>query len=63
MTDFPFEVASAIEGAQGAIGEFKSALVSDVPEGRLVGKKLGDEVEVPVPRGTLKLRIVGISID
>lgn len=29
----------------------------------LVGKKIGDEVDVPVPRGTLKLRIVGISAD
>ena len=29
----------------------------------LVGKKVGDTVEVPVPRGTLKLRIVKISYD
>ena len=29
----------------------------------LVGKKLGEEVEVPIPRGTLRLRIVDISID
>jgi transcription elongation GreA/GreB family factor len=28
----------------------------------LVGKKLGDEVQVPIPRGTLRLRIVDISI-
>jgi transcription elongation factor GreA len=28
----------------------------------LVGKKLGEEVEVPIPRGALKLRIVNISI-
>ena len=27
----------------------------------LVGKKIGDEVEVPIPRGTLKLKIVGIE--
>ena len=27
----------------------------------LVGKQVGDEVAVPIPRGTLKLRIVGIS--
>lgn len=29
----------------------------------LVGKKIGDTVEVPVPRGTLKLKIVKISSD
>ena len=29
----------------------------------LVGKQVGDEVAVPIPRGTLKLRVVGISFD
>ncbi len=29
----------------------------------LVGKHIGDEVEVPIPKGTLKLRVVGISVD
>lgn len=29
----------------------------------LVGKQIGDEVAVPIPRGTLKLRITGISFD
>ena len=29
----------------------------------LVGRHIGDEVEVPIPRGTLKLRVVGISVD
>lgn len=29
----------------------------------LVGKKLGDEVEVPVPRGKLRYRVVGINPD
>ncbi len=29
----------------------------------LVGKKIGEIVEVPVPRGTLKLKVVKISID
>lgn len=28
----------------------------------LVGKKVGDEVEVPIPRGKLKLKIVGIGV-
>ncbi len=27
----------------------------------LIGKKVGDEVEVPIPRGTLKLRILEIG--
>ena len=29
----------------------------------LVGKHVGDVVEVPIPRGTLKLRVIGISVD
>jgi transcription elongation factor GreA len=29
----------------------------------LVGKHIGDVVEVPIPKGTLKLRVVGISAD
>lgn len=29
----------------------------------LVGKKVGDEVEVPIPRGKLKLKIVEIGVD
>lgn len=28
----------------------------------LVGKKVGDEVNVPIPRGTLRLKIVQISV-
>ncbi|MGC8642668.1 MAG: GreA/GreB family elongation factor, partial [Isosphaeraceae bacterium] len=28
----------------------------------LVGKKVGDEVEVPIPRGKLKLKIVDIGV-
>ncbi len=40
----------------------KILLTSPIGQG-LVGKKLNDEVQVPVPRGTLKLRIVGITFD
>ena len=40
----------------------KILLTSPFGQG-LVGKKLGDEVQVPIPRGTLKLRIIGISIE
>jgi transcription elongation factor GreA len=29
----------------------------------LVGKHVGDVVEVPIPKGTLKLRVVGIGVD
>jgi transcription elongation factor GreA len=28
----------------------------------LIGKKVGDEVEVPIPRGTLRLRILEIGV-
>ncbi|WP_337173700.1 transcription elongation factor GreA [Paludisphaera sp.] len=37
-------------------------LTSPIGQG-LVGKKVGDEVEVPIPRGTLKLKIVEIGVD
>src|ERR1700739_1831841 len=40
----------------------KILLTSPIGQG-LVGKKLGEEVEVPIPRGKLRLRIVNISID
>jgi len=29
----------------------------------LVGKKIGDEVTVPIPKGTLKLRILGLGFE
>ena len=29
----------------------------------LVGKQVGDEVSVPIPRGTLRLRVLGITFD
>jgi transcription elongation factor GreA len=29
----------------------------------LVGKKIGDEVSVPIPKGTLKLRILGLGFE
>jgi transcription elongation factor GreA len=39
----------------------KILLTSPIGQG-LVGKKVGDEVEVPIPRGKLKLKIVEISV-
>jgi transcription elongation factor GreA len=38
----------------------KILLTSPIGQG-LVGKKVGDEVEVPIPRGKLKLKIVEIA--
>jgi transcription elongation factor GreA len=38
----------------------KILLTSPIGQG-LVGKKVGDEVEVPIPRGKLKLKIMGIG--
>jgi transcription elongation factor GreA len=38
----------------------KILLTSPIGQG-LVGKKIGDEVEVPIPRGKLKLKIVDIG--
>ena len=40
----------------------KILLTSPIGQG-LVGKKVGDEVEVPIPEGTLKLKIVEIGIE
>ncbi|MFO0890261.1 MAG: transcription elongation factor GreA [Isosphaeraceae bacterium] len=40
----------------------KILLTSPIGQG-LVGKKVGDEVEVPIPRGKLKLKIVEIGVD
>ena len=40
----------------------KILLTSPIGQG-LVGKKRGDVVEVPIPKGTLKLKIVNISFD
>ena len=37
-------------------------LTSPIGQG-LVNKKVGDEVEVPIPRGTLKLKIVEIGVE
>src|SRR5918998_2780537 len=42
--------------------ENKILLTSPIGQA-LDGKKLGEEVEVPIPRGTLRLRILDISID
>ncbi len=40
----------------------KILLTSPIGQG-LVGKKVGDEVEVPIPKGTLKLKIVEIGAE
>src|SRR6516165_1438897 len=39
----------------------KILLTSPIGQG-LVGKKVGDEVEIPIPRGKLKLKIVEIGL-
>jgi len=39
----------------------KILITSPIGQG-LVGKVIGQEVEVPIPRGVLKLKIVGISV-
>ena len=40
----------------------KILITSPIGQG-LVNKKLGDEVEVPIPSGTLKLKVVGIGLE
>ncbi len=42
--------------------ENKILLTSPIGQG-LVGKKIGEQVEVPIPSGTLRLQIVNIMID
>jgi transcription elongation factor GreA len=39
----------------------KILITSPIGQG-LVGKKIGDQVEVPIPRGVLKLKIVEIAV-
>jgi transcription elongation factor GreA len=39
----------------------KILITSPIGQG-LVGKKVGEEVEVPIPRGVLKLKVVEISV-
>ena len=41
----------------------QNKILSTSPIGQaLIGKKIGDEVIVPVPKGSLSLRVLGISI-
>ena len=40
----------------------KILLTSPIGRG-LVGKKVGEVAEVPIPKGTLKLRILDISME
>ena len=40
----------------------KILLASPIGQSLLM-KKIGDEVDVPIPRGTLKLKVLGISFD
>ena len=40
----------------------KISIKTPIAQG-LLGKKVGDEVEITIPRGTIKLRIDNISID
>jgi transcription elongation factor GreA len=39
----------------------KILISSPIGQG-LVGKKIGEQVEVPIPKGVLKLKIVGIAV-
>ena len=41
--------------------EGKISIKTPIAQG-LLGKKVGDEVEIKIPRGTIKLRIDSISI-
>ncbi len=42
----------------------QNKILSTSPIGQaLVGKSIGDVVEVPIPKGSLKLRIIGISVE
>jgi transcription elongation factor GreA len=40
----------------------KILITSPIGQG-LVNKKIGDEVEVPIPSGKLKLKVVGIGFE
>ena len=51
-----------VSESEANLREGKISIKTPIAQG-LLNKKVGDEVEIKIPRGTLKLRIDNISID
>lgn len=51
-----------VSESEANLREGKISIKTPIEQG-LLNKKVGDEVEIKIPRGTLKLRIDNISID
>ncbi|WP_443702274.1 transcription elongation factor GreA [Prevotella sp.] len=51
-----------VSESEANLKEGKISIKTPIAQG-LLNKKVGDEVEIKIPRGTLKLRIDNISID
>ena len=55
-------VYTIVSESEANLKEGKISVNTPIAQG-LLGKKVGDEVEITIPRGTIKLRIEKISID
>lgn len=56
------EVFTLVGPGEEDYDQNKILLTSPIGQG-LVGKRIGDEVNVPIPKGFLRLKVVSISID
>lgn len=55
-------IYTIVSESEANLREGKISIKTPIAQG-LLNKKVGDEVEIKIPRGTLKLRIDNISID
>ena len=55
-------IYTIVSESEANLKEGKIAITTPIAQG-LLNKKVGDEVEIKIPRGTIKLRIDNISIE
>ena len=55
-------VYTIVSESEANLREGKISIKTPIAQG-LLNKKVGDEVEINIPRGTIRLRIDNISID
>lgn len=55
-------VYTIVSESEANLREGKISIKTPIAQG-LLNKKVGDEVEIAIPRGTIKLRIDKISLD
>ena len=61
MTNNAKMTYTIVSESEANLREGKISIKTPIAQG-LLGKKVGDEVEITIPRGTIKLRIENISI-